>query len=192
MITHKQNNKSLTDEKSLIFDLQKGSIAAFDKIFSLYNKRVYNFCRRFHQSSDDAQETLQRVFIALWEQREKVIESNSIASYLFSLARYMVYQDFRQKVYKHGVFNHLIIRSVGLNESTKDEVLYNELLSFLESVRARLPKRQREIFKLSRFPGLTYRQIADQLSITENTVDTQIRRAIKFVRENYKSHYSFF
>jgi RNA polymerase sigma-70 factor (ECF subfamily) len=120
----------------------------------------------------------------------QVNENKSLTSYLYTIARYMVYQDFRQKIYKKAAFDYFILNSIDLNESTKDEVLYNELLSFLESVIKRLPERQREIFKLSRFSGLTYRQIADQLNITENTVDTQIRRALQFVRDKYKTHYN--
>ena len=180
---------TFSDEKTLILGLKKGSIPAFERIFSLYQKRIYNFCLHLSQSSDDARETVQRVFVALWEQRVQVDENKSLASYLYTIARYMAYQEFRQQVYKKAAFDHFILKSIDLNESTKDEVLYNELLSFLESVIERLPERQREIFKLSRFSGLTYRQIADQLNITENTVDTQIRRALEFVRDKYKYHY---
>jgi RNA polymerase sigma-70 factor (ECF subfamily) len=180
---------SFSDEKTLILGLQKGSIPAFERIFSLYYKRIYNFCLHLYQSSDDARETVQRVFVALWEQRVQVDENKSLASYLYTITRYMAYQEFRQQVYKKAAFDHFILNSFDFNESTKDEVLYNELLSFLESVIERLPERQREIFKLSRFSGLTYRQIADQLNITENTVDTQIRRALEFVRDKYKYHY---
>jgi len=178
------------DEKTLILNLQKGSIPAFERIFSLYHKRIYNFCLTLYLSSDDAQEIVQRVFVALWEQCEQVDENKPLASYLYTIARYMVYQEFRQQVYKKAAFDHFILNSIDLNESTKDEVLYNELLSFLESVIERLPERQREIFKLSRFSGLSYRQIADNLNITENTVDTQIRRALKFVRGKYLTHYN--
>ena len=180
----------LSDEKTLILGLQKGNIPAFERIFSLYHKRIYNFCLRLYQSSDDAEETVQKVFVALWEQRVQVDENKPLASYLYTIARYMVYQDFRQQVYKKAAFDYFILNSIDLNESTKDEVLYNELLSFLESVIEKLPERQREIFKLSRFSGLTYRQIADNMNITENTVDTQIRRALKFVRDKYKTHYN--
>jgi len=180
----------LSDEKTLILGLQKGNIPAFERIFSLYHKRIYNFCLRLYQSSDDAEETVQKVFVALWEQRVQVDENKPLASYLYTIARYMVYQDFRHQVYKKAVFDYFILNSIDLNESTKDEVLYNELLSFLESIIEKLPKRQREIFKLSRFSGLTYRQIADNMNITENTVDTQIRRALKFLRDKYKTHYN--
>jgi len=180
---------TLSDEKTLILGLQKGNIPAFERIFSLYHKRIYNFCLRLYQSSDDAEETVQKIFVALWEQRVQVDENKPLASYLYTIARYMVYQDFRQQVYKKAAFDYFILNSIDLNESTKDEVLYNELLSFLESVIEKLPERQRKIFKLSRFSGLTYRQIAVNMNITENTVDTQIRRALEFVRDKYKTHY---
>jgi len=178
------------DEKTLILELQKGNIQSFEKIFSLYHKRIYNFCLNLNQSSDDAEETVQKVFVALWEQRAQVDENKSLASYLYTIARYMLYQDFRQKVYKKAAFDHFVLNSIDLNESTKDEILYNELHTFLQSVIENLPERQRKIFKLSRFSGLTYRQIADQFNISENTVDTQIRRALKTLREKYKDHYN--
>jgi RNA polymerase sigma-70 factor (ECF subfamily) len=177
------------DEKSLVLGLQKGNIPAFERIFSLYHKRIYNFCLSLHQSSDDAEETVQKVFVALWEQREQVDENKPIGIYLYSIARYMIYQDFRQKVYKKAAFDYFILNSIDSNESTKDEVLFNELVNFLESQIERLPERQREIFKLSRITGITYRQIAEQLNITENTVDTQIRRALEFLRNIYKTYY---
>jgi RNA polymerase sigma-70 factor (ECF subfamily) len=121
----------LSDEKTLVLDLQRGSIPAFERIFSLYHKRIYNFCLHLYQSSDVAQETVQKVFVALWEQRAQVDENKPLASYLYTIARYTVYQEFRHQVYKKAAFDHFVQKSINLNESTKDEVLYNELLSFL-------------------------------------------------------------
>jgi RNA polymerase sigma-70 factor, ECF subfamily len=177
------------DEKKLILNLREGSVQAFNEIFSLNHKRICNFCRRLYQSSDEAEETVQKVFVALWEQRLQIDENKSLASYLFTIARYMVYQEFRQQVYKKAAFDHFVLNSIDYTESTKDDVLYNELYTFLQSVIESLPDRQREIFRLNRFSGLTYVQIADKLNITENTVDTQIRRALEFIRNKYKYHY---
>lgn len=177
------------DEEILILDLKEGNISAFNKIFLLYHKRIYNFCRHLYQSPDKAKDTAQSVFIALWEQRKQMDEKQSLAPYLYSIARYMVYHEFRQQVNNQAVFNHFISNPKDLNESTKDEVIYNELLSFLESVIESLPERQREIFRLSRFSGLKYKQIAARLNITENTVDTQIRRALEFIQNKYRYHY---
>jgi RNA polymerase sigma-70 factor (family 1) len=180
----------LPDEKTLILGLQKGNILVFERIFSMYHKRIYNFCIRLHQSSDDAEETVQRVFVALWEQKAQVDENKSLASYLFAIARYMIYQDFRQQVFKKAVYDYLTLYSIDLDESTMDDVLYEELLAFLESVIEKLPERQQKVFKLSRFSGLTYRQIGEQLNISENTVDTQMRRALRFIRDKYETFYT--
>jgi RNA polymerase sigma-70 factor, ECF subfamily len=173
----------------MVMDLREGSLPAFNKIFSLYHNRIYNFCLSLYNTPDEAKDIVQRVFIALWEQRKKLDETQPLASYLYSIARYMVYHELRQKIYKKTAFDYLILQSDDLNESTKDDVLYNELFAFIESIIDTLPNRQREIFKLSRFSGLTYLQIADKLNITENTVDTQIRRALDFIRDKYKNQY---
>jgi RNA polymerase sigma-70 factor (family 1) len=177
------------DEKALISDLKKDNILSFGKIFTLYHKRIYNFCISLHHSVDDAEETVQKVFIALWEQREQVDENKPLGEYLYSIARYMIYNDFRRKVYKKAAFDHFTLNSPQTNNSTKDEVLFNELLNFLESHIERLPERQREIIILSRYEGLTYRQIAEKLNITENTVDTQMRRALDFLKDKFENHY---
>ena len=179
----------IPEEYELIVKLHKGEEKAFEKIYSLFHRQIYKFCLNLHKSDEEARETVQKVFVALWEQRRQVDENKPLATYLFSIAKYMIYQDFRKEVYKKAAFDHIINNSNYTTDSTKDEVLFNELLSFLESLIERLPERQREIFKLSRLKGLTYRQIAGQLNITENTVDTQIRRALEFVRNKYNSHY---
>jgi len=177
------------DEKALISDLKKENILAFEKVFTLYHKRIYSFCISLYKSPDDAEETVQKVFVALWEQRQQVDENKTLGEYLYSIARYMIYNDFRRKVYKKAAFDHFTLNSPETNNSTKDDVLFNELLTFLESQIERLPERQREIIKLSRFEGLTYRQVAEKLNITENTVDTQIRRALDFLRDKFENHY---
>ena len=176
-------------EENLILGLKKGDIPSFESIFTLFHKRIYNFCLKLQHSSYDAEETVQSVFVALWEQRNTLDEKKSLESYLYGIARHIVYQDFRQKVYKKAAFDYFIQKSGLSNESTKYEVLYQELLTYLESIIDNLPERQQEIFKLSRYSCLTYKQIAEKLDISENTVDTQIRRALDFLRKKYRNHY---
>jgi len=177
------------DEKILIQNLKDGSISAFNRIFSLYHKRAYNFCLHFYKTPDEAKEIVQKAFVALWEQRANIDENKPVAAYLFSIAKYMIYQELRQQVYAKSALEHLILCTENSSESTKNEVLYNELSSFFKSKIEMLPEKQKEIFKLSRFSGLSYRQIASRMNITENTVDTQIRRSLDFLRKEYKRYY---
>jgi len=57
-----------------------------------------------------------------------------------------------------------------------------KLLSMIQQI----PDRRREIFCLSRFEGLSYKQIAERLKISENTVDSQIRNALSFLRKEFR------
>lgn len=177
------------DYTCLVIELKKGSSVAFEQIFSLYHKRIYNFCFTLLPCCDDAEETVQKVFVALWEQRGQLDELKPLLPYLFSIARYMIYQDFRRSVYSKAVFEELSFRNTGFGETTKDEVLYKELSDILHKLIQQLPPRQKEIFHLSRDSGLTYREIAAELGISENTVDTQIRRALDFLRKEYEMYF---
>ncbi len=85
------------DEKTLISDLKKENILSFEKVFALYHKRIYNFCLSLFQSQDEAEETVQKVFVSLWEQRKQVDENRPLGDYLYSIARYMIYNDLRRK-----------------------------------------------------------------------------------------------
>jgi RNA polymerase sigma-70 factor (ECF subfamily) len=75
--------------------------------------------------------------------------------------------------------------SASITEGERDEVLFNELTKILDRIIEKLPPQRRIIFRLNRFYNMTYKAIADKLRITENTVDTQIRRALAYIREEY-------
>jgi RNA polymerase sigma-70 factor (ECF subfamily) len=174
----------------LLAKLKQGNPKAFEVIYNELHQKIYNFSLRLLLSSEDAKEIVQRVFVALWEQRDKIDKDKSISAYLFSIARYMIYQEFRNQVYRKAALEFLLASDINLHETTKDEILFNELTDILHEIIDQLPARQKEIFHLSRDSGLSYKQIADQLNISENTVDTQLRRALNFVRIEYKKRYS--
>jgi RNA polymerase sigma-70 factor (ECF subfamily) len=67
--------------------------------------------------------------------------------------------------------------------NTEEIIYFNDLAALLEKLINKLPPRRKEIFLLSRMDGLTYIEIAKKLDITENTVDTQIRKALDFLRQ---------
>ena len=72
-----------------------------------------------------------------------------------------------------------------MDESAENPVAY-DTEEKLQKLINEIPERRREIFRLSRFEGLSYKQIAQRLNITENTVDSQIRNALNFLREEFR------
>ena len=91
---------------------------------------------------------------------------------------------------KKAVYEEIVLNNTVFKETTKDDVLFNELKDVIQKLVNRLPQRQKEIFRLSRISGLSYKEIARQLEISENTVDTQIRRSLDYLRKEYERYFN--
>lgn len=70
-------------EPELIRELKKGSMRAFDAIYSMYFKRLYAYCFQFTKSGEDAEEIVQDVFLRLWNVRESIRQEETLRSLLF-------------------------------------------------------------------------------------------------------------
>jgi RNA polymerase sigma-70 factor, ECF subfamily len=178
-----------TETSKLVRELRKGNVSAFDLIFKKYNQKVYNFCLSLLKKQEDAKEVTQEVFIALWENHEKIEINTSLSSYIYRIARNKIYNIYRKSFYIQAYLEYLIVSDKKLESFTEDEILYNELNRFLNVTIDALPPKRKEVFELSRFEGLTYKEIAKRMKISENTVDVQIRKALGFLRNAFKNYY---
>ena len=174
----------------LVSKLSIGDIHAFESIYKLYQQRIFNFCLKLLPSIDDAREATQKVFIAIWEQKAMLDPEKSFTAYIYSIARYTAYHDFKNLVYRNAAFEQITTDINIFSEAEKDEVLFKEMTEIINRLIDQLPPQRGMIFRLSRFYQLTYRTIAEKLNITENTVDTQIRRALDYIRKEYHKVFS--
>ena len=175
-----------SSNKPLILKLKKSETGAFEQLFKLYSPRLFNFCRKFLNSKEDAEDIVQVVFTAVWENRLRIDEERSFSTYLFTIARNRIINILKKKVYAEGFINYTMYAANGnVNYLTEDTVLFNELQQVLEKSINELPQKRREIFILSRKEGLSYKEIAKKLSISESTVNTQITHAINFLRDKF-------
>lgn len=179
---------NLDDERYLISQLNESSTEAFDRLFQKYHKHIFNFCKRILYSKIEAEEIVQSVFLALWENRAVVDPNKSFEKYIFSLTRYQVIDLIRKKLCRQTFAAQLIVQEAASDWQTEEQLYFKELYELLQSLIQQLPERRREIFLLSRRNGISYKEIALQLNISENTVDTQIRRALEFLRAGIDRH----
>lgn len=177
-------------EVELVTRLKKGDQIAFKEIYLKFNARIYNFCIRLLSDKEEAKDVLQYVFVSLWDQRERLDPDKPIEKYIYSLARYSAYHILRRRVYQQAAVEFIITSEPQFREVTSEEIIYNELKCFIDDVIEQLPPRRKEIFKLNRNNGLTYKEIASKLNISENTVDTQMRHSLSFIRLEYSKKYS--
>ena len=175
--------------KKLIQGLNKSDVCAFNELFFNYYDKVFNFCQKFLFREADAEEITQEVFIVVWQNRKNIKCTTSFTSYLFGIAKNKIYNLYRSTVYAESYINYILLSDTEFDYVTEKDVLFNELNKIYEDLIQQLPERRRKIFILSRKEGYTYRDIAQELNISENTVDIQIRKALSFLKDNIRLLY---
>ncbi len=172
-----------SNDQQLLLLMRRDDSNAFEKLFLKYHKKVYVFAYKLLSDSSDAEELVQNVFMSIWDQRKRLKISSSFISYLFGITRHMVYDFIQQKIRFNAFVEYNIHKNQEFAFVTDDDVQYRELEEKLSQLIEKLPERRKEIFMLSRYSGLSYKEISNKLDITENTVDTQIRNALDFLRK---------
>ncbi|HEY4787276.1 MAG TPA: RNA polymerase sigma-70 factor [Bacteroidales bacterium] len=170
------------DEKEVIKSLKQSNVKAFDWIFARYHKKVLSFCHHYTSSKEEAEEIGQAVFLAIWENRLVIDDERPFETYLFSIARHHVYNALKKKTYRKAFLEKTTDPTLEYDFDTENQIFFHDLEDLLEKLLTLIPPKRREIFLLSRKDGLSYKQIAETLHISENTVDTQIRNVLNYLR----------
>lgn len=171
----------------ILKSFKKGEVKAFDVIFWQYNKHVYNFIYSLIPEYTLAEDLTQNVFLKIWEKHDVINPEQNFESYLFTIARNSVYDETKKRLTSLQYYDSLeeedLLVNSKIEEKLDEELLHKFLIKILKEL---LPARL-EIFRLSRFEHLSYKEIAEKLSLSERTVETQIRRTLIFLRERLSS-----
>jgi RNA polymerase sigma-70 factor (ECF subfamily) len=162
---------------------------AFETIYHRYKYKLFYFSYGYLHSKSDAEEIIQEVFISLWEHRQTLRQELSVKSYLYKSTINSIYNYFKHK----SVQQKYIDKSVQNNSATEDHqdstVNFNELRDVIETLIGKLPDRQQQVFKMSRWEGMSHEEISKALGISVRTVENQVHRAIKYIKDNLKEEY---
>ena len=141
------------------------------------------YAARFMDSGEDAEEVVQEVFVKFWEKCDTLSPDSSIKSYLYrSVHNFCLNAIKHEKVkdsYRQYMVQSMESSSENVFESENQDKLRERIIGAIDN----LPPRCSEIFKLSRFEGLKYQEIADHLGISVKTVEVQMGKALKVLRE---------
>jgi RNA polymerase sigma-70 factor (ECF subfamily) len=183
----------LNIEKELVVQLISGSEIAFELIFHRTKGRLKGFLKKVLPYGEDEESILQEIYLNLWANRRSIKADGNFESYLFAIVKNMVIDVMRKRLHKQKYLEELYCRMKDEHENSLDTlamVEYSELEKKVFDVIEKLPERRRLIFKLNRIDGFTYREIAQKLNISENTVDLQMRNALSFLR-NEMNHFLY-
>lgn len=175
-------------EIDVIASLKQGDERVYEQVFRSHYKALCGYATKFLKEKEGAEEIVQDIFFKLWEKRESLEINSSLKSYLFRSVHnrclnQVKHIDIREN-YKAD--NKARIRSE--EENFSEHFNQFELQQQIKKAIDALPEQRQKIFKLSRFQGMKYREIAEQMELSEKTVEAQMSKALKTLREELKDY----
>jgi RNA polymerase sigma-70 factor (ECF subfamily) len=168
--------------------LRNGNKSVFEELYRNNYTPLLYFCIRYVENIDEAEEIVQGVFVKLWEKHSEIKITSSLSSYL-------------HRAVQNSALNHLnrrkILNKYVISQNKDINITFTDPHKTLENIEVRqiimraileLPEKRREIFELSRFEGMKYKNIAKHLSISVKTVENQMTKALKYLRIVLKDH----
>lgn len=180
---------SIQVDKKVVELLRVGDIEAFEKVFFTFADRLYYFAFRYLRNQHDAEEIVQDVFVKLWENRAKLNEQLSFSGYIFTIARNTIFNQNRKKVNEQAYQEYVKVFLDNSTSKTEDDLIYSDIKAIVDKVVEDLPPQRKLIYKMSREKGLSYREIAQELGLSERTIEAHIRLALKTLTKVLDDHF---
>lgn len=176
-----------TNEAKLLHGLAKGDVRAFEEIFKTHWKPL--FATAFSKLRDraEAEEIVQSIFSALWEQREK-IEIENLSAYLQRAVKNRILNSIRSKVTERKYWDYYRNFIPSVQNSTENTVVFDDLQEGLEAAVSHLPEKSRRVFQLSRFEGRTNHEIAKLLKISEKSIEYHLTKSLRELKIHMKDY----
>jgi RNA polymerase sigma-70 factor (ECF subfamily) len=159
--------------------LKEGNSLAYTEIFERYTEVLLRHAFRFLSVQDEANDVVQDVFLLLWQKRETIVFQTSLSAYLYAAVRNRIFDMVsHQKVvsrYAESISNFMEQDYNITDYQVREKIL----AAIIEKEIEALPEKMRQIFLLSRKEQLSYKEIAEQLNITDQTARQQVYNAVK-------------
>jgi RNA polymerase sigma-70 factor, ECF subfamily len=172
----------------LLVTLQAGDITAFEMIFKTYYQPLCNYAYSFVHDRDEAEEIVQATFLSVWEKKDNLTIHTGVKPYLYAMVRNAALNVLKHEKIKQQHATVELAVAERSAESVTRTVMASELEDRIYKALNKLPEQCRLVFKLSRFEELKYAEIAEQLNISIKTVENQMGKALKIMREQLKDY----
>jgi len=172
--------------EKIIQRLKKDDKSAVDELFGYYYPRLYHFSKSILKIETEIDDILQEVFVKIWLNRQKISSAETFNAYIFTITKNEVLNLIRSKLKDHTFKEELYLRSVAEEYQTQNHLEYNEIKIAIDRLVEDLPEKRKQVFILSRTEGLSNKEIALQLNISEKTIEDHITHAIKHIKSSLK------
>ena len=165
------------ENNDLIQRINKNDKLAFEALFKANYPRLVLYACRFLSDKAAAEDVVQAIFVKLWERRQELKISNPLA-YLMRAVHNRCLNEIKMSHHYMSLDSALPYYNEA-DESPPNEALINKV----QDVISQLPEQRQRIFRMSRYEGLKYREIAALLGLSIKTIEAQMGKALQFLRE---------
>ncbi|WP_437921244.1 RNA polymerase sigma factor [Sphingobacterium sp. LRF_L2] len=178
------------NEKLDIQQMTEGDVAAFNRLYERYHKSVHVNILKLVKSPELATELLQDVFLALWQNRFKFENKESVGGWLFVVSYNKSLNILRSKIREAVEYVADYPAEVIADTSDREEEeRYAKQMALLDEAVDILPARKREVFKLCRYEGHSKEDVAEMLGISPQSVTDYLKQSNKTIKEYVLQHY---
>lgn len=182
------NEFNSSSDESLLERLREGDPLAFSAIFYKYYRSLVLYCNSFITDRTECEDIVMNLFVKVWETREQ-LELRSLKSFLLRCVRHDCLDAIKhrkiEETYAAG-----ILQTSNIKVSVLDHyLLYDELEKLINDTLDKLDPKSVRIFKMSRWEGMKYDDIARQLNISRRTVEVKITSVIRQLQEIINKHF---
>ena len=175
-------------DQQVFSDIQSGDTASFEMLFKTHYDPLCRFALSYLQDPDDAEETVQAVFIGFWEKRQTIQVDTSLKAYLYRSVRNACLNEIKRVKVRKLHADSMMVKGEPQSQPSDHLAIRQELEEKIQEALQTLPEQCRLIFKMSRFEELKYQEIADQLNLSIKTVENQMGKALKIMRTQLKDY----
>ena len=179
------NPMTRIDDTELLKRLSEGDQNAFAAIFSKYYKGLVMYCNSFITDIDECEDIVQNIFVELWESRRR-LNIASLRNYLLRCVRNDSYDAIKHKKIVETYSARFLIEFNPYSNSLDNYLMYNELKGLVQMILDQLDPKAVEAFKMSRWDGRKYDEIAQIMNVSRRTIEVRVTRVVKELRERLK------
>ena len=175
-----QENKHISDEE-LFQRIKSNDAQALKILFERHYSALCHFACKFVKNANLAEEAVSDVFLNIWLKKEKIELQTNLKMYLYTAVRNQSLNYLKKnKIHLEGI--ETVVKENKTSDLCADKLIaYEELKDDIDTLLRQLPEKRRIIFSMNRFDGLSYKEIAEILSISIHTVQNQMVAAVKFL-----------
>ena len=175
-------------DKELVELLTGNSREAFGELYARYRERLLYFCKQYLRNEEDAEDVVHDIFLQLWEKRHFLGTVSSFSGYVQTMIKNDTLKKLRHFDVHSRFARNILTNEIDSTNETEDAIIDNDYTKLLADVIERLPPKQKEVYRLSRIDGLSYKEVADMLHISVDTVQEHASVALKKIKKQLMKH----